>query len=44
MEELQESAILEAAFGGYMLADDTGYFSVGEVRDQSMKVNYHSLR
>lgn len=38
LEELQESCILETACGGYMFADDTGYFSVGEVRGESMNI------
>ena len=40
LEELQESGILETACGGYIFADDTGYFSVGEVRGESMNIVY----
>lgn len=39
LEEVQESGILEARCGGYVFADDTGYFSVGEVRGESMNIN-----
>lgn len=34
LEELKERAIFEAGVGGYMLADDTGYFSVGDTREE----------
>lgn len=34
LEDLKERAILETASGGYVFADDTGYFSVGDTRQQ----------
>ena len=34
LEELRECGIFETSSGGYILADDTGYFSVGDVRDE----------
>ena len=36
LEELRECGILETASGGYICADDTGYFSVGDVRNEGM--------
>ena len=33
-EELKERAILETTGGGYIMAEDTGYFSVGDVREE----------
>ena len=38
LEELRESGIFETASGGYICADDTGYFSVGDVRGEGMYV------
>lgn len=35
-EEVGERGIFETASGGYVFADDTGYFSVGDAREQSM--------
>ena len=34
MEELKDRAIFETAAGGYVLADDIGYFSVGDMRGE----------
>ena len=39
LEELRERAIFETASGGYIFSDDTGYFSVGDVREEG-KINY----
>jgi len=33
-EELKERAIFETAGGGYIMAEDSGYFSVGDVREE----------
>ena len=35
LEEMKDRAIFETSSGGYMLADDSGYFSVGDTRDDS---------
>ena len=34
MELIRDTAIFEMHTGGYMLAEDNGYFTVGEVRDE----------
>ncbi len=33
-EELKERAIFETSKGGYIIAEDTGYFSVGDDREE----------
>lgn len=38
LEELRERGIFETASGGYIFADDTGYFSVGDTREESKYV------
>lgn len=35
LDELKDRAILETADCGYILADDAGYFSVGDTRGES---------
>ena len=39
MELIRDSAIFETYSGGYILAEDNGYFTVGEVRDERMYCN-----
>jgi hypothetical protein len=34
MEQIRDSAIFEMYNGGYVLSEDSGYFTVGEVRDE----------
>lgn len=34
LEEMKERAIFETACGGYIMAEDTGYFSVGDNREE----------
>ena len=36
MEQIRDSAIFEMYNGAYILAEDSGYFTVGEVRDERM--------
>ena len=36
MELIRDSAIFEMYTGGYILAEDSGYFTVGEARDDRM--------
>ena len=33
LEELKERAIFETAGGGYLMAEDSGYFTVGDTRE-----------
>ena len=34
LEEVTERGIFETASGGYLFAEDSGYFTVGDLRDQ----------
>lgn len=44
MEEIRERAIFETASGGYVLAEDTGYFSVGDIREEGVyKLSFRPL-
>ena len=36
MEHIRDSAVFETYAGGYVFAEDNGYFTVGEVRDERM--------
>ncbi len=40
LEELRESGIFEIASGGYICAEDTGYFSVGDIRGEGMLLGH----
>ena len=37
MELIRDTAIFEMYTGGYILAEDSGYFTVGDVRDERMQ-------
>ena len=41
MEDIRHSAIFEMYTGGYILAGDNGYFTVGDVRDERTYVSYY---
>lgn len=41
MEDIRESAVFETYSGGYILAQDSGYFTVGEARDERMSIHTH---
>ena len=36
IEQIRDSAVFETYSGGYVLAEDSGYFTVGDVRDERM--------
>ncbi len=38
LEDIKERAIFEASAGGYINADDTGYFSVGNPKEEGKKI------
>lgn len=43
LEDVTEKAIFETSGGGYLFAEDTGYFTVGDLRDEGTRLSKDTI-